>query len=126
MWFRRGRIRTRSTGATPEPISQALLQCCITALRTTAAAIAILIEAPGTVLLRLGRFFDTDDNCENSRNEKQKPHEPSLLKTPTPIIYFQHLARLAGGFAVKSCLRFQLLRNRHLPLLSCASMLKGP
>jgi hypothetical protein len=91
MWFRRGRIRTRSTGATPEPISQALLQCCITALRTTAAAIAILIEAPGTVLLRLDRFFDADDNCENSRNEKQKPHERSLLKTTTPLIYFQHL-----------------------------------
>jgi hypothetical protein len=35
-----------------------LLQCCITALRTT-VAIAILIEAPGTVL-RLSGLFDTD------------------------------------------------------------------
>jgi hypothetical protein len=72
--------REAASGATPEPISQALLQCCITALRTTAAAFAILIEAPGTVLLRLSRLFDADDNCENSRNEKKKPHERSLLK----------------------------------------------
>jgi hypothetical protein len=33
----------------PQPVNQALLQCWITALRTT-IAIAILIEAPGTVL----------------------------------------------------------------------------
>ena len=32
----------------PSRSAQAFLQCCITALRTTAAAIAILIEAPGT------------------------------------------------------------------------------
>src|SRR6516165_2488814 len=78
MWFRRGRIRTRSTGATPEPISQALLQCCITTLRTTAAAIAILIETPGTVL-RLSGFFDADDSCENSQDEQRKPHGSLLF-----------------------------------------------
>jgi hypothetical protein len=31
-----------------------------------------LVEAPGTVLLGLGRFFEADDNRETSRNEKQK------------------------------------------------------
>jgi hypothetical protein len=31
-----------------------------------------LVEAPGTILLGLGRFFEADDNRETSRNEKQK------------------------------------------------------
>jgi hypothetical protein len=51
----------------PEPVSQALLQCCITALRTT-VAVAILIEAPSTVL-RLSGLFDADGGRDNSNNE---------------------------------------------------------
>src|SRR6516162_11441711 len=66
-WFWRRRVWTGRTGATPEPVSQALLQCCVTALRAT-VAIAILIEAPGTVL-RLSGLFDADDGRDNSKNE---------------------------------------------------------
>jgi hypothetical protein len=74
---------------------------CIKALRATAAAFAILIEAPGTVLLGLGRFFDADDNRENSRNEKQKSHErldwPDTIRVPTaktswPLLEYQILS----------------------------------
>jgi len=65
--FWRGRVWTGRTGASTEPVNQALLQSCITALRAT-AAIAIYIEAPGTVL-RLSGFFNADEDRDNSKNE---------------------------------------------------------
>src|SRR6516165_9574581 len=58
----------------PDPVGQALFQCCVPALWSTAAAIAITIEAPSTVLLRLCGFFDADNSRENSRHKQQEPH----------------------------------------------------
>jgi len=52
-------------------------------------------------LLGLGRVFDAYDNRENSRNEKQKPHErldwPDTIRVPTaktswPLLEYQILS----------------------------------
>jgi hypothetical protein len=86
-----------------------LLQCCVPALRIT-VAIATFIDAPRIVLLRLGRFFDADDNRENSRDEKQKPHERFLKftpETPMPNLFPTLCASRRVGFRPK----LELLRK---------------
>jgi hypothetical protein len=52
-----------------------MVQSCVPALRTTSVAIAISIEAPSTVLLCLGGFFDADNSRENSQHKQQEPHD---------------------------------------------------
>src|SRR5262249_33283869 len=64
---RRGRVRTGSTAVAPEPVGQALFECCVSAVRFT-VAIAIYVEAPRTVL-RLSGLFNADYSCESAHDD---------------------------------------------------------
>ena len=74
---RRGRVRTRCTGVAPEPVGQALFECCVPAVRIT-VAIAVYIHAPGTIL-RLSGPCHADGNCESTHDDKQKSHGRLLV-----------------------------------------------
>src|SRR5262249_15893793 len=61
---RRGRVGTRCTGVAPDPVGQALFECCVPAVRFT-LAIAVYIQTPGTILSLSGPF-DADDSCDSA------------------------------------------------------------
>ena|SRR5215472_16826560 len=74
---RRGRVGTRCTGVAPEPVGQALFECCVPAVRFT-VAIAVYIQTPGAILSLSGPF-DADDSCDSAHDDQQQPHGRLLM-----------------------------------------------